>query len=793
MSIRKVDNMKYTKFLSLAVLALISVGCGSGSSGSPDSQGGGSSSDSAAQYSNNFMFYIAGSDLEEGYFKAASADLDEIIEGYYRLSTVQQKDFHALIGFGGSRATGWKGIKYADMDCLILDSKDGQYGNDTCYAYEDDNANMGSGATLEAFVNYAQNSMLQSRRNYFVFWNHGGAYNGVCYDSNKGGDRLTVNELDNAFKATNAHFDMMGMDACLMGNFEVIRGIKPYADYYLASEETIPGHGWDYRDVIYDIGSDATQGFPALGKKLVDSYINSPAHQYTQDKTLSFIDLSKIDALTNALDTVTQKLDGNSDFRAIGLSAYDAQKFGVTESHQDGYSIDIKAFVTTLKAQKKELEPEIVSLENALDDVVLYSQSQKYDSYGISIYQPLDYKDWSSYDNFYYVASQNWHVLLSSFTVTKGSDTTPPVIHSAESCSQNGQEGNCLVVDDNIALKSVESYGLMPFGQTDYILLYSELLTHTDRTYFLPKFSDAWLYLCDGGNDKCIFPSAIEMQSGEQDSRYYLSFGMYNQQDVTFILKLKREGTVSMIAIPNTDSTQSAKEQYTIKKGDTVRFDYIGFDINFDLEIFIGDELTFSQTPSWKTQSFNLEVAYFASAEDFNNNSSETDIYSNSTGSSGGGGSGQSIIPPIDTSSDQTRLNYLAGQTLHMNYRYPNSSGQYHDYNETLVLETDSYYSENFNEYVLKGVHATLDGNYDMYCFSENDLSKRVVIGGTRFMYDCVTYGDTFRDLFVFNIDTSDGSLHGYYVYTDASTNPYTEIQNRHEPLLNASLYTIVY
>lgn len=790
--------MKYTKFLSLTVLALLSIGCGGGGGGNPDNQGEGSSSDSsgggtAAQYSNNLMMYVAGSDLEER-FKAASEDLDEMIEGYRRLSNSQQKDFHALIAFGGSRASGWQGIKYADMDCLIRDSKDGQYGNDTCYAYEDDNANMGSGATLEAFVNYAQNSMLQSRRNYFVFWNHGGAYNGVCYDSNKGGDRLTVNELDNAFKATNAHFDMMGMDACLMGNLEVIRGIKPYADYYLASEEVEPGHGWDYRDVIYDIGSDATQGFSALGKKLVDSYITSPAHQYTQGKTLSFIDLSKIDALIDALDTVTQKLDGDSDFRAIGLSAYDAQKFGVTESHQDGYSIDIKAFAATLKAQKKELGPEIVSLENALDGAVLYSQSQKYDSYGISIYQPLDYKDWNSYDNFYYVASQNWHALLSSFTVTKGSDTTPPVIHSAESCSQNAQEGNCLVVDDNIALKSVESYGLMPFGQTDYILLYSELLTHTDRTYFLPKFNDAWLYLCDGSNDKCIFPSAIEMQSGEQDSRYYLSLGMYNQQDVTFILKLKNEGTVSMIAIPNTDSTQSAKEQYEIKKGDTVRFDYIGFDSNLKLKIFTGDELTFSQTPTWKAQSFNLEVAYFASAEDFNNNSAETDMYSNSAVSSGGsGGSGQPVVPPINTSSDQTRLNYLAGQTLRLNYRYPNGSGQYYEYNETLTLDSAPVYSDAVAEYVLPGTHTTFDGNYDMYCFSENDLSKRVVIGGTRFMYDCVTYGDTFRDLFVFNINTSDGSLDGYYTYTSTENDPYTTIQNTHESLLNAVIDTVVY
>ena len=41
-------------------------------------------------------------------------------------------------------------------------------------------------------------------------------------------------------------FELVGFDACLMGQLEVMSGIAPHAKYAVGSEETEPSLGWSY-------------------------------------------------------------------------------------------------------------------------------------------------------------------------------------------------------------------------------------------------------------------------------------------------------------------------------------------------------------------------------------------------------------------------------------------------------------------------------------------------------------------------------------------------------------------
>ena len=41
-------------------------------------------------------------------------------------------------------------------------------------------------------------------------------------------------------------FEMIGFDACLMGQIEIFGSLYPYSNYMVASEEVIPGYGWSY-------------------------------------------------------------------------------------------------------------------------------------------------------------------------------------------------------------------------------------------------------------------------------------------------------------------------------------------------------------------------------------------------------------------------------------------------------------------------------------------------------------------------------------------------------------------
>lgn len=232
------------------------------------------------------------------------------------LSATQRDSVDFLIAFGGSRQTGWPGVKYMDKACLLQDAADQTFGNDTCYVYTDSTANMGSQGALEHFLQTISQSSYAKK--HLVFWNHGGAYDGVCYDSNMNSDRLTLSELKNAFaNVTAVHFDIIGMDACLMANLESAEAIRSAADYLVASEELEPGHGWDYEGVLTAVGRNDAKDSEQIGTEMVKSFLTSDKHAQTKDKTLSVIDLSKVSGVNTRLESLMDKIDGTTDFTAL--------------------------------------------------------------------------------------------------------------------------------------------------------------------------------------------------------------------------------------------------------------------------------------------------------------------------------------------------------------------------------------------------------------------------------------------------------------------------------------------
>ncbi len=767
--------MKTLFITSVLVLSLFFIGCGVEEEGEKADTSTPPSSDTTTNGKNSIMLYVAGSDLEED-VKAASIDFNEILVGYNKLSSSEQNNLDIAIAFGGSRATGWTGIKYADIDCLAQDNKDGVYGNDTCYSYENINANMGDESTLKDFLNAASSMLANSKRSYLIFWNHGGAYKGICNDTNHKGDGLEIQELNNAMRDTNTKVDVIGMDACLMASIEAIRGVKDYADYYLASEETEPGHGWDYESVIPIIGKGTNQPLRTVGSDLVDSYIDSPKHNTGQVLTLSFLDLSQTENVVNKIDLLSRSLDADSDFRTIGLSAYEAQKFAIVNDDVDGWSIGLKSFSQNIGYMKSSIKEVSDELNRAIDSLVVYTRGKDAQADGITIYQPLYSKYWLRYSSISYTASPSWENLLSNFTVTKGADKQDPAINSEESCTNKSQDGFCLNITDNVALKSVESYGLLPLGDNT-ILLYTEILPSSGDTYFLPKFNDKWFYLCDGNSDtQCMFPSAFEIETPDTDTKIYVSMGQYNGKDATFIIKVKND-VVSMSAILDSDSDFSSKQQYMVKQGDSVRFDYIVVTSKGNVITSEGSSLTFSNTPTWSKIDLDANIEYYAAADDFNDHTTYSD--SHFLEDTGGG-----TVPTlnIDTTSSQSRLSYLEGKTATFNYDYYGVA-----YNETIIFNTAAQYNSGLERYVITGAR-----NQDtVYCFSDEEESDHIIINNVVYMYDCVSnFEGGAKDLFTFNIN-SNKTLSGYYEYIkseDSSLNLYAEVKNPDSVLVSSSI-----
>lgn len=299
--------------------------------------------------------YMVGSDLQSA-FEAGRDDLLEMVDGLATMTEQERSELDLVIAFGGANQDGWRGMKWMDAPQLLADAADGQFGNQTApgaYLRSDDGANMADPANLAEFLSYLARTYPFETERFVVLWNHGGSYQGYGYDENFR-RILKLPEIDGAFEQANLpRLDLLGFDACLMASVEVAQAVEGRGRLLVASEETEPGHGWNYRYVVPNyIRLDDPRAF-ATG--LVDDYVRDDSHDELSDgKTLSVLDLDRLDDFLAALNAYAQpyslQIGPNAGVTAGFVRALVAsQAFGVSP---DGsrVSIDLLDFVERSQA-----------------------------------------------------------------------------------------------------------------------------------------------------------------------------------------------------------------------------------------------------------------------------------------------------------------------------------------------------------------------------------------------------------------------------------------------------------
>jgi hypothetical protein len=92
------------------------------------------------------------------------------------------------------------------------------------------------------------------------------------------GDQLYLSELDAALEQIRQQigldkFELVGLDACLMGHVEVYSALAPHARYVVASQETEPALGWAYASFLGELQANPDMSGADLSRLIVDSYI----------------------------------------------------------------------------------------------------------------------------------------------------------------------------------------------------------------------------------------------------------------------------------------------------------------------------------------------------------------------------------------------------------------------------------------------------------------------------------------------------------------------------------------
>lgn len=339
-----------------------------------------------------FSLYLCGSDLESRHAEATRT-LRELLKADI------PSDVRVLVQTGGAASWRTEGIDAGALQRFEV--RDGKL--ELLETLEP--ASMGSGETLADFLAFSARE-APSERAAVVLWNHGGGpVGGVCYDENEGYDSLGLDELEGAFAAGadargGAAYDIVGMDACLMGSAEVAATLAGEASYLVASEELEPGEGWDYGALVDALAAGDELETVDVAASICDAYWERCERFETEaSATLAAIDLTAMDAVGKALDAaIDVYADADEPKRALSAladGARAAEAFGADEEEGSAPMnlVDLIGFARANAGDAGATGEAFSVLAEAADNAVVHrvAGSATADAFGLSFYYPVSF------------------------------------------------------------------------------------------------------------------------------------------------------------------------------------------------------------------------------------------------------------------------------------------------------------------------------------------------------------------------------------------------------------------
>lgn len=183
--------------------------------------------------------------------------------------------------------------------------------------------NTGDPQVLSDFIVWGVRQ-YPARHYALVIWDHGSAWAGVAFDSGADGDGLNLLELEQALGTAQAQidgtrFDLIGFDACLMAQLDVMLAVAPYGRVMVASAELEPNDGWDWAGLLERLQSDPTIDGPALGRAAVETYGASYTSRDDRTATLVAFDLGLVPDVVARTGDFADALTANLEeaYRAV--------------------------------------------------------------------------------------------------------------------------------------------------------------------------------------------------------------------------------------------------------------------------------------------------------------------------------------------------------------------------------------------------------------------------------------------------------------------------------------------
>ncbi len=371
--------------------------------------------DTVVQDEWTILMYVCGADLESSY---ASSNQGAATDDLYEIAQVsgQPDDVNVVVQAGG--ASKWSS-RYSSV--INKDKRNRFHLENKTYVSDSQTSkvNMGLSSSLQDFIEWGLTEYPAENVG-LILWNHGGAMGGCCYDEQYSNDGLTPAEVKSAIKAARTtlgmteKFEFIGYDCCLMQVQDIAGLNAEYAKYQIASEESEWGDGWEYTAWIDDLF--ARKSTTNILKAIVDGFNSSTTSgygSYSNNQTLSYLDLSKWDAyetawedMSSTLSTIITSTSKWSTFESLLNSC---QRFGGSDGWSGTiYSFDVfdaGHFLTKIKTNNNyknnsELMSKVDTTKAAYNDLVAYEWhgNGSPNASGLSLFAPVSgYSSQSEY------------------------------------------------------------------------------------------------------------------------------------------------------------------------------------------------------------------------------------------------------------------------------------------------------------------------------------------------------------------------------------------------------------
>lgn len=326
------------------------------------------------------MIYLCGTDLESKN-GMATENLLEISK------TLANQQVNVLIETGGAKA--WSTKEKLGFDIATDRLQRYKYDeNGFTLVEERPLSNMAQTETLTEFIRWGQEN-YPADRYMLTIWDHGaGSMEGVILDELHNSAVMSLEDLGRALDDANVPLELLFMDTCLMATIETCAVVDGQTRYLVASEETVPGYGGNYKGWLQYLFDNPECDSARLGRVICDTVQQKYAEQgagAADTVTMSVIDLKKMDAVYTAFDnmfaeagSLLQNVNAFSEF-AVAVSRSETYYTSEMRDIADMASRASGHGISTETAKR---------LVNAVDDAVVYAVKGATHSYshGISFY-----------------------------------------------------------------------------------------------------------------------------------------------------------------------------------------------------------------------------------------------------------------------------------------------------------------------------------------------------------------------------------------------------------------------